>query len=149
MEADINDIEEVRVTHAPEDGDYASILDAVYQRVSVLGCPTSGRRIVRAGRYAKEIMISKIQVTDGPRRVHPQLSVGDAHTRPYGIMPKQCREAPPLEPSPAPGCLAHIGAQSRRTSRPSPPRSKASHRTYLTLRRGLEAMRHSQTPASQ
>ena len=42
---------------------YTSILDAVYQRASVLGCPTSGRRMVRAGRNAKEILIPKISVT--------------------------------------------------------------------------------------
>ena len=42
---------------------YTSILDAVYQRASVSGCLTSGRRIVRAGHNAKEIMIPKIQVT--------------------------------------------------------------------------------------
>ena len=42
---------------------YTSILDAVYQRASVLGCPTSGRRMVRAGRNTKEILIPKISVT--------------------------------------------------------------------------------------
>ena len=42
---------------------YTSILDAVYQHASVSGCLTSGRRMVRAGRNAKEIMIPKIEVT--------------------------------------------------------------------------------------
>lgn len=42
---------------------YTSILDAVYQRASVSGCLTSGRRMVRAGRNAKEIMIPKIEVS--------------------------------------------------------------------------------------
>jgi len=42
---------------------YTSILDAVYQRASVSGCLTSGRRMMRAGRNAKEIMIPKIEVS--------------------------------------------------------------------------------------
>ena len=42
---------------------YTSILDAVYQRASVSGCLTSGRRMVRFGRNAKEIMIPKIEVS--------------------------------------------------------------------------------------
>ena len=42
---------------------YTSILDAVYQRASVSGCLTSGHRMVRAGRNAKEIMIPKIEVS--------------------------------------------------------------------------------------
>ncbi len=42
---------------------YTSTLDAVYQRASVSGVLTSGRRIVRAGRNAKEIMIPKIEVS--------------------------------------------------------------------------------------
>lgn len=39
---------------------YTSILDRVYQRASVSGCLASGRRMVQAGRNAKEIMIPKI-----------------------------------------------------------------------------------------
>lgn len=42
---------------------YTSILDAVYQRASVSGILTSGRRMVRAGRNAKETMIPKIEVS--------------------------------------------------------------------------------------
>ena len=42
---------------------YTSILDVVYQRASVSGCLTSGRRMMRAGRNAKEIMIPKIEVS--------------------------------------------------------------------------------------
>ena len=42
---------------------YTNILDQVYQRASVSGCLNSGRRMVRAGRNAKEIMIPKISVT--------------------------------------------------------------------------------------
>ena len=42
---------------------YTSILDRVYQRASVSGCLASGRRMVQAGRNAKEIMIPKIEVT--------------------------------------------------------------------------------------
>ena len=42
---------------------YTSILDQVYQRASVSSCLNSGRRMVRAGRNAKEIMIPKIEVT--------------------------------------------------------------------------------------
>ena len=41
---------------------YTSTLDAIYQRVSVSGCLTSGRRMVRAGHNAKEIVIPKIEV---------------------------------------------------------------------------------------
>ncbi|NHM15263.1 hypothetical protein GMI69_01045 [Eggerthellaceae bacterium zg-887] len=42
---------------------YTSVIDEVYQRASVSGCLNSGRRMVRAGRSAKEIMIPKISVT--------------------------------------------------------------------------------------
>jgi len=42
---------------------YTGILDEVYQRASVSNVLRSGRRIVRAGRNAKEIMIPKISVT--------------------------------------------------------------------------------------
>ena len=42
---------------------YTSILDAVYQRASVSGCLTSGRRMVRAGRNSKEILVPKIEVS--------------------------------------------------------------------------------------
>lgn len=42
---------------------YTTILDDVYQRVSVSHVLNSGRRMVREGRNAKEIMIPKIEVT--------------------------------------------------------------------------------------
>ncbi len=42
---------------------YTSVIDEVYQRASVSGCLNSGRRMVRAGHNAKEIMIPKISVT--------------------------------------------------------------------------------------
>ena len=42
---------------------YTAILDEVYQRASVSSCLNSGRRMVRAGRNAKEIMVPKITVT--------------------------------------------------------------------------------------
>ncbi len=42
---------------------YISIFDAVYQRASVSSVLTSGRRMVRAGRNAKEIMTPKIEVS--------------------------------------------------------------------------------------
>ena len=42
---------------------YTTILDEVYQRAAVAGCLNSPRRLVRAGRNAKEIMIPKIEVT--------------------------------------------------------------------------------------
>lgn len=42
---------------------YTAVLDAVYQKASVSGCLTSGGRMVRAGRNAKEIMIPKIEVS--------------------------------------------------------------------------------------
>lgn len=41
---------------------YTGILDEVYQRVAVSGCLNSGRRMVRAGRNAKETLIPKISV---------------------------------------------------------------------------------------
>lgn len=42
---------------------YTTTLDRVYQRESVSGCLTSGPRMVRAGRHAREIMIPKIEVS--------------------------------------------------------------------------------------
>ena len=42
---------------------YTAVLDKVYQKASVSGCLTSGGRMVRAGRNAKEIMIPKISVS--------------------------------------------------------------------------------------
>ena len=39
------------------------MLDRVYQRAAVAGILTSGSRMVRAGRNAKEIMVPKIEVT--------------------------------------------------------------------------------------
>ena len=42
---------------------YTSVIDEVYQRVGVSGVLNSGRRMVRAGHNAKEIMVPKISVT--------------------------------------------------------------------------------------
>lgn len=42
---------------------FTSVIDEVYQRASVSGCLNSGRRMVRAGHNAKEILIPKISVT--------------------------------------------------------------------------------------
>ena len=42
---------------------YTSVIDEVYQRAAVSGCLNSPRRMARAGRTAREIMIPKIQVT--------------------------------------------------------------------------------------
>lgn len=42
---------------------YTSVIDEVYQRASVSGVLSSGRRMVRAGHNAKEILIPKISVT--------------------------------------------------------------------------------------
>ena len=42
---------------------YTGILDEVYQRAAVSRCLNSGGRMARAGRNAKEILISKISVT--------------------------------------------------------------------------------------
>ena len=42
---------------------YTGILDEVYQRACVSRCLNSGRRMVRAGRSAHEIMVPKISVT--------------------------------------------------------------------------------------
>lgn len=42
---------------------YTGILDEVYQRAGVSGVLNSGRRMVRAGHNAKEVMIPKISVT--------------------------------------------------------------------------------------
>ena len=43
---------------------YTSVIDEVYQRAGVSGVLNSGRRMVRASRNAKEIMIPKIEVTE-------------------------------------------------------------------------------------
>ena len=42
---------------------YTTILDEVHQRAAVSACLNSPRRMVRAGRNAKEIMVPKIGVT--------------------------------------------------------------------------------------
>ena len=42
---------------------YTSVLDEVYKRASVSSCLNSPRRMARAGRNAKEIMVPKIEVT--------------------------------------------------------------------------------------
>ena len=42
---------------------YTSVIDEVYQRASVSDVLNSGRRMVRAGHNAKEILIPKISVT--------------------------------------------------------------------------------------
>lgn len=42
---------------------YTTILDEVYQRAAVSACLNSPRRMARAGRNAKEIMIPKIEVS--------------------------------------------------------------------------------------
>lgn len=42
---------------------YTSVIDEVYQRATVSGCLNSPRRMARAGRNAREIMIPKIEVT--------------------------------------------------------------------------------------
>lgn len=42
---------------------YTTILDEVYQRAAVSRCLNSPRRMVRAGRNAKEIMVPKIEVS--------------------------------------------------------------------------------------
>ena len=42
---------------------YTDVLDKVYRKASVSGCLTSGGRMARAGRNAKEIMVPKISVS--------------------------------------------------------------------------------------
>lgn len=42
---------------------YTSVIDEVYQKSALSSCLNSGRRMARAGRNAKEIMIPKITVT--------------------------------------------------------------------------------------
>lgn len=42
---------------------YTTVIDEVYKRASCSTCLNSGRRVVRSGRNAKEIMIPKIAVT--------------------------------------------------------------------------------------
>ena len=42
---------------------YTALLDEVYQRAACSTCLNSPRRMARAGRNAKEIMIPKIQVS--------------------------------------------------------------------------------------
>lgn len=43
--------------------DYTDIIDRVYQRAATSSVLNSGRRMVRAGRNAKEVMVPKISVT--------------------------------------------------------------------------------------
>ena len=42
---------------------YTAVLDEVYKRTSCSTCLNSPRRMARAGRNAKEIMVPKIEVT--------------------------------------------------------------------------------------
>lgn len=42
---------------------YAALLDEVCQRAACSTCPNSPRRMARAGRNAKEIMVPKVQVS--------------------------------------------------------------------------------------
>ena len=42
---------------------YTSVLDEVYQREACSTCLNSPRRMARAGKNAKEIMVPKIEVT--------------------------------------------------------------------------------------
>ena len=42
---------------------YTALLDEVYKRAAVSTCLNSPRRMARAGRNAKEIMVPKIEVT--------------------------------------------------------------------------------------
>ena len=42
---------------------YTAVLDEVYRKAPVSGCLTSGGRMVKVGRNAKEIMILKISVS--------------------------------------------------------------------------------------
>lgn len=42
---------------------YTSVLDEVYKRAACSTCLSSPRRMARAGRNAKEIMVPKIEVT--------------------------------------------------------------------------------------
>lgn len=55
---------------------YTSVIDEVYQRASVSGVLNSGRRMVRAGHNAKEILIPKISVT-GLGGLHPKRRLQD------------------------------------------------------------------------
>ena len=62
---------------------YTSVIDEVYKRAAVSGCLNSPRRMVRAGRNAKEIMIPKIEVT-GLGGLHPQRGLQDRGRSPTG-----------------------------------------------------------------
>ena len=42
---------------------YTAVLDEVYKRAVCSTCPNSPRRMARAGRNTKEIMVPKIEVT--------------------------------------------------------------------------------------
>lgn len=65
---------------------YTGILDEVYQRASVSSCLNSGRKMVRAGRNAKEIMVTKFSVTglgDYTRNVgHKTIHTNSQQTQP-------------------------------------------------------------------
>lgn len=42
---------------------YTAVLDEVYKRAACSTCPNSSKRMARAGRNAKEVMVPKIEVT--------------------------------------------------------------------------------------
>lgn len=53
---------------------YTAVLDEGYKRAACSTCLNSPRRMARAGRNAKEIMVPKIE---GARRLHPQRGLQD------------------------------------------------------------------------
>ena len=53
---------------------YTAVLDEVYKGAACSTCLNSPRRMARAGRNAKEIMVPKIE---GARRLHPQRGLQD------------------------------------------------------------------------
>ena len=55
---------------------YVSVIDEVYQGAGVSGVLNSGRRMVRAGHNAKEVMLPK-NLRHRPWRLHPQRWIQD------------------------------------------------------------------------
>ena len=45
---------------------YTAVIDEVYQRASVSGCLNSGRRMVRAGHNANELLIKSVRHDEVP-----------------------------------------------------------------------------------
>ncbi len=101
---------------------YTTIIDEVYQRASVSRVLNSGRRMVRAGRNAKEILIPKISVTglgDYTRNVgYKTGSITyeyETHSFGYDRAIRLFADVMDVEESGVPDCFVEAGAELQRT----------------------------------